>query len=409
MNVLIHGPFGSGSLADEAMLAGLLARYAATKHEVTVLTADPEETRLLHGGVKAIRHESPKTLLSNKPVWAAFDTAHLFVLTGAGPINFKGELPARFWLSQFELVQKVGIKVALVGVRAEPIPEMRESVRAQRLLHHFSDSLTVRDDDSKSVLADQGLNQNRVSVNGDPTLGLAPVTPNPEAKRVALFVTHTLPSRTEFTYAPEAATASAEHAQRLRTLIDTLLKDGASLSIFHDAAAPVMDFVRDLVADIDPERITLIAPDRSFGEILIELARCETAVSCTYHGALLSAICGVPAATVTEEPCVPTLLKSLGLEAFGVSSAELGNAAALVKQMAKQRAALSTEILKRIANLRKKEAQNIRALDVIVPKREVYAKEKQRTRDIEETNEDPIEGAGGGRERRRPRRKPGRD
>jgi len=406
MNVLIHGPFGSGSLADEAMLAGLLARYAATPHSVTVLTADPDETRLLHGGVKAIKHDSPKTLLKNKPVWAAFDTTHLFVMVSAGPINFKGEMPARFWLNQFELIQKVGIKIALVGVRAEPIPEMRESVRAQRLLHHFSECVTVRDDESKRVLAKQGLSPNRVSVNGDPTLGLQPVTPQPEAKRVALFITHTLPSRTEYSYAPEAASPAPEHGQRLRALIDSLLKNGSKLSIFHDAAAPAMEFVRDLVTGIDPDQLTLIAPDRSFGEILIEIARCESAFSCTYHGALLSALCGVPSAAVTEEPCVPELMKSLGLETFLVPGAELGNAASAIATIAGQRAALSVEILKRIAGLRKKEAHNIRALDALVPKREVYAKEKQRARDIEETTEDPLEGSG---RRRSPRKRPGRE
>lgn len=406
MNVLIHGPFGCGSLADEAMLAGLLARYAATKHGVTVLTADVDETKLLHGGVKAIKHDSPKTLLSNKPLWAAFDTSHLFVLVSAGPINFKGEMPARFWLNQFELVQKVGVKVGLVGIRAEPISEMRESVRAQRLLHHFSDSLTVRDDESKRVLADQGLNPNRVSVNGDPTLGLQPVPPKPEAKRVGLFLTHTLPSRTEFTYAPEATSATSEHGQRLRTLIDSLLKDNASLTIFHDAAAPVMEFVRDLIVGIDPDRLTLVAPDRSFGEILIEISRCEVSFSCTYHGALLSALCGVPSAAVSEEPCVPTLMKSLGLDAFLVSGAELGNAASILAKLTEQRSALSTDIQKRIGDMRKKEAQNIRALDALVPKREVYAKEKLRTREAEEAVEDPLEGP---RRRRAPRKKHDRE
>jgi len=406
MNVLIHGPFGLGSLADEAMLAGLLARYATTKHEVAVLTADPEETKLLHGDVKTILHESPKTLLSNKAVWAAFDKSHLFVLTSAGPINFLGEMPARFWLNQLELVQKGGLKAALVGIRAEPIPEMRESVRAQRLLHHFTDSVTARDDLSKSVLAEQGLNQNRVSVNGDPTLGLQPVTPKPEAKRVALFVTHTLPSRTEFTYAPEAASATSEHGQRLHALIEALLKNGFSITIFHDAAAPVMDFMRDLVTGFDADRLTLVAPDRSFGEILIEIARCNAAFSCTYHGVVLSALCGVPVAAVSEEPCVPGLMKSLGLEAFLVSGAELGNAAATIEKLAADREKLSAGVLKRLTDLRRKEAGNIRALDVIVPRREVYAKEKERTREAEEAVEDPIEGPS---RRRTPRRKPGRD
>jgi len=406
MNVLIHGPFGCGSLADEAMLAGLLARYATTKHEVVVLTADPEETKLLHGNVKAIRHESPKTLLSNKQVWAAFNTSHLFVLTSAGPINFQGEMPARFWLNQLELVQKGGLKAALVGIRAEPIAEMRESVRAQRLLHHFSDSVTARDDLSKSVLAEQGLNQNRVSVNGDPTLGLQPVASNPEAKRVGLFLTHTLPSRTEFSYAPEAASATSEHGQRLHALIDALLKSGHAISIFHDAAAPVMEFLRDLVTGFDADRLTLVAPDRSFGEILIEIARCEAAFSCNYHGVILSALCGVPVAAVSEEPCVPGLMKSLGLDAYLVPGAELGGAAGTIGKLASERGNLSAGMAKRLVDLRRKEAGNIRALDVIVPRREVYAKEKERTREAEEAVEDPLEGT---RKRRAPRRKPERE
>lgn len=397
MNVLIHGPFGLGSLADEAILAGILARYATTKHGVTVLTADPENTKRLHGNVTAILHASPKTLLSNKAVWKAFDASHLFVLCSGGAIGYAGEVPSRYWLGQLELVHKAELKVAVMGVSAEPIKEMRESVRVQRLLHHFADAVSTRDDESKRVLSTYGLNANRVSVSGDLALGIAQVAPSPEKNRVALFISSTLPSRGEFGYAPVAGEAEGSCASAIGSLATALLKDGKKLSVFHNADEASAAFARNTFNGFDPDQLTLIAPDRPFNEILQEVAKCEGAVSFTYHGALLSALCGVPSVSFAAERGMAALAKTLGLEAFVVPTVE-SSAVLNTLQTLLGAAGLRETLVKRVSDLRKKEAQNLRAMEALVPKRDVYAKEKQQGKYAKEEFEDPI---GEGRRKKR--------
>ena len=93
-------------------------------------------------------------------------------------------------------------------------------------------------------------------------------------------------------------------------------------------------------------------------------------------------------------------------EGARLPGAELGKASAVLEKLSAQRATLVPILQKRVGDLRKKESHNIRALEALVPKREVYAKEKQRARDIEETVEDPLEGS---RRRRAPRKRPDQD
>jgi polysaccharide pyruvyl transferase WcaK-like protein len=276
---------------------------------------------------------------------------------------------------------------------------MRESVRVQRLLHHFSDAVSTRDDDSKRVMSAYGLSANRVSVSGDLALGIAPVAPAPVKNRVALFISSTLPSRGEFGYTPAAGDAEGPCASAIRSLTAALLKDGKKLSVFHNADEESAAFARDTFNGFDPDRLTLVAPDRSFKEVLQEIAKCESTVSFTYHGVLLSALCGVPAVSFAAERGISALAKTLGLDAFVLPTLETSAALSALQTLLGS-AGLREALTKRVSDLRKKEAQNLRAMEALVPKRDVYAKEKQQGKYAKEEFEDPI---GEGRRKKRPR------
>jgi polysaccharide pyruvyl transferase WcaK-like protein len=389
MNVLIHGPFGCGSLADEALLAGLLARFAPSRHVPTVLTADVEKTRAIHGGVKTILYGSPKTLLSNKAVWAAFPTSNLFVLTSAGVINFSGEIPTRHWLGQLELVQKSKIKAAVLGLSGEPIPEPRESVRVQRLLHHFADTISVRDEESKRILSAYGLSGSRISNNGDPILGLsAPEKVKRDPQRIGLVLSTAFPSRTQFAFDPPEA--SPEHTARLRELCGALLATGAKLTLFHDDCESALKLARELSAGADPDRVKLVTPDTTMQNLMNAFSRCGAIFSQTWHGLMLGAICGTPGAIWAAERGARALAGSLGLEAGLIEDESQAAALAALERLRAGDETLRAGMLKRVSDLRRKEAQNMRSIDVLVPRREVYEKEKQLARDMaEEATEAP--------------------
>lgn len=172
MNVVIAGPFGHGTLSDEAVLAGLLRHLAARKHTAVVLSADPARTEEVHG-VSAVQAAAPGSLLSAKQFWNALSKAHLLVLASGGVVSADGKAPARSWLAVLEHAQVAGLQTAVVGVGALEIDDLKERARVRRLLHFFAGGLSTRDEDSKQALMSYGLGACNISASGDPALALA--------------------------------------------------------------------------------------------------------------------------------------------------------------------------------------------------------------------------------------------
>ena len=211
MNIVLSGPFGLGSLSDELVLAGVIKPLLAAKHSVTVFSADKAATSATHG-VEAVTLPSPSSVSSTNAAWKALDHAHFFGVCGAGVISDTGKAPARVWLAQLEYAKQMKTATGVLGAGAVAIDDKKEAVRVQRFLHHFADSVSVRDEASKAALVAIGLNPNRVSAVGDPVLALfdedAVKKSKPEGPpRAAFFFADGVPMRHTFAPAPTLAPA----------------------------------------------------------------------------------------------------------------------------------------------------------------------------------------------------------
>jgi polysaccharide pyruvyl transferase WcaK-like protein len=370
MNVVISGPFGNGTLADEAVLAGLLKHLASGKHTVTVLSADPERSKKIHG-IEAIRQDSPSSFLSNKPAWAAMSRAHLFVLASGGRISAAGKQPARIWLAQLEHAQTGGLQTAVIGIGAELVTAARERARIQRLLHHCADAMSTRDDQSKQAMLGYGMNANRISSNGDPTLALLLPdaelkTPNPKVAGIVLATQ--LPTRLEFD--AEDQSASAEMEDYTRSLLEGLLKSCDEVRLFHDDVEVASDLATKL-AGKSAERVKTFCVSSPIADLQREMSACGALFSFSHHGLILAAISGVPVAGPASEPGATEFLASLGLKAFAVDLKDPATAVGAMNTLLAKASETAAAMRPKLIALKKKEAQNARMLELLVPRRVV--------------------------------------
>ena len=369
MNVVISGPFGRGSLADEAVLAGLLKHLKHAKNVVNVLSANPDATRGMHG-IEAIKAGEPGGLLSNKAVWEALEKAHLFVLAGAGVINAKGTMPARVWLGQLEHAQTAGVKTAVIGIGAEVIKEARDRARVQRLLHHCAEGISARDAASKAALISYGMNANRISANGDPTLALLATgdiaQPAAGELRIGIVLAASVPTRTEFGF--EKIEPNDADAKLARGLVEELLKNGAAqIRVFHDDTDEVGEFADTLEA-LDDSKVELIAAEVPIAEIQKELAQCHAVFSFSLQGLMLAATSGAPAAGFAEETGAGEFLNAAGLARGIVATRDASAAANAILALARN-AEVREKLKGKMSILKKKEAQNARMMELLVPRR----------------------------------------
>lgn len=391
MNIVLSGPFGMGSLSDELVLAGILKPLRAAKHNVTVLTANKSATEKMHG-VTAVHLASASSLLSTPLAWKALNDAHLFVLCGAGVISGTGKPSARAWLAQLEHVKQLKLPTAVVGVGAVPIDDKLEQVRVQRLLHHFADGITVRDADSKSALIAIGLNANRVSITADPTLALflplpsggaaVPRLPSGgegrgegERARIAFHFSDGVPLRHSFS--PEPTRAPAALSSSLNALLKSLLEKQFDAVLFHDSTQQNEMLARAIAAGADPKRVDLLSATATFAELSAAMKSCSAAITDTLHGLLFAAAHRVPVVYLCDSsaPKSPHHLITSSSLASAAGQFDAQQAEELLSTiMAMTPESRQSWLAQQIAPLARKEAQNVRMLERLVPKRLRYPK-----------------------------------
>lgn len=396
MNIVLSGPFGMGSLSDEIVLAGILKPLRAAKHAVTVLSANKDATEKMHGGT-AVELPSPASLLSTPDAWKALAEAHLFVIGGAGVVSDKGKFPARVWLAQLEHVKQLKIPTAIVGAGAIFISDKKEQVRAQRLLHHFADGISVRDEASKEALIAMAISANRVSFIGDPALSLYDAkrlkAADAPVRRVAYLFADGVPLRQ--TFSPEPTVAPAPLAAGLNAVLKELAAQNIKAVIFHDDTRQNIKLARAIAEGAGTDGVELKSARGPFDALRTAMSGCSAALTDTLHGLLFAAVHGVPAVYLHDSSASQTPAEKTGLAAVVLNAnagmfdpqAALASVLALLNQDAKRE-----ERLKHTAILVRREAQNERMLERLVPKRMRYPKRKEDFIREERKKEDDIRG-----------------
>jgi polysaccharide pyruvyl transferase WcaK-like protein len=302
-------------------------------------------------------------MLSNREAVDALSQAHLLIVTGAGSLSAFGTPPARVWLNQLEHARSMEIKTAVVGLGAIAIDDPRERVRIQRLLHNCTDCISARDEESKVALIEYGMSPTRVSNNGSPALALSSeIAAKPEAGRIGFILAPRIPSRNDFSYNASVNGADAQWAGEMMNLL--LSHSKTRLTVFHDDTEEAEESGHSLVPSQD-DRIKFQPASVPIDEIRNQLAACDVVYSMSLHGAMLSATVGVPVVIPDKEPGARSLQAALGLTDFVMEDYLLGRSAA-ARESLKQK----------MHALRRKEAQNGRMIELLVPRRDRRGEEQ---------------------------------
>jgi polysaccharide pyruvyl transferase WcaK-like protein len=345
--------------------------------------------------VPAVQATDAGSMLSNRELWRALGKAHLLVVASGGVVSTHGAYPARAWLSLLEHAQTAGLQTAAVGLGAIGVDDPKECVRIQRLLHNCAGGVSTRDECSKQALLNCGMGANRVSANGDPALALSgtAVSGEPEPGRIGIVLAESIPTRD--TFGVEAHAADAPLLGATQALLNGLLSEAAvSVTLFHDDTEAGRESARVLTDGAGQKRIAGQAADCPLAEIRSRMAECSAILSFSLHGLILAAGAGVPVAGCDAEPGAAAFLAALGLSQYvlparllcppggaGVPPAAATEAVAAVRELAAHAAELRAPLTGKMAALRKKEAQNARMLNLLVPRRVVYQRLKESARD----------------------------
>ncbi len=377
--VLIAGYYGFGNLGDEAILVGIVRRLKEGWPGARL--------RVTHGGFSPVLPDVEPVPWNDLPALVeAAHTADLIVLGGGGiffdywAFEADSVLTRRMggvtYYATFPLLATLLRKpLAIWAVGVGPF-RSEAARRLTRLSFLQADYASVRDPDSAAVLAELGIEADRVTVAADPAFDLEPVS----RQRVEQILRR-------------------EGVPFGRPLLGVALRQwdvgvdpevwvtavAAALDRFvvaHDLTAIFIPFQQvpghltdDRQAALEvaarmscPDRVVMLAGNYSPEEVAGLLAQCDLVVGMRLHSVVLAAVAGTPAVCLVYDPKVRAAARRLGLEEYAVEIANLNaeNLLGLLEAAWTARAELRDRVRAAARELREAAAANARRVAALM-------------------------------------------
>ena len=169
-SIVICGAYGRGNAGDDAILKAIVQEMRALDPERTicVMSRRPRETRLIYrtGAIYTFNVFA---------VLRRFRRAALYI-NGGGSLMQDVTSTRSIWYYCYTLraAKKRGCKVMMYGCGIGPINRAGNRKMAARIIDRSVDRITLRDDNSRALLAEMGVTRPDIRVSADPTIILDP-------------------------------------------------------------------------------------------------------------------------------------------------------------------------------------------------------------------------------------------
>ena len=352
--LLISGYYGYGNAGDEAVLAGLIAGFRAAPGsdglDLTALSGNPAETRLMHG-IRAVNRYRPAALL---PAIARCD---LF-LSGGGSLlqDVTSAHGIFYYLGVVKMAQLLGKKTVFIaqGIGPLTLPRSRKLVAA---VANKLSAITVRDDASARLLREIGVSRPPIEVTADPALLLSP-TGSPRIGGGGEFGVALRPWPGHEQIGAEVAGACFQSLGRQEPRLVPILLPMQDAS--DRTVSSQFDKQWEALAGVDSAAFYGIT-NAGLGPLLSIIAGCDMMVGMRLHALILAAAAGVPSVALSYDPKVTAFMQASGQSdaVYDLSAPNAETLAELVGRVWAERKERAAALEEALPSLRAKAQRNV--------------------------------------------------
>ena len=331
MKILIIGWFGAGNIGDEAILLSELhaMRERISDAEFHILSFDPERTQRLVSGLQQVvkiigvgsKHKFLRT--DFRGLWHSLTTVDMVVIGGGGIFqDIYNHYPIPFFTLMVVLSKLLSKRVVIHSVGIGPIRTWIGK-RLTRFASNLADSVTVRDHESKYMLASIGVNKD-IGISSDPVFLLEPVK---SEKVKGLLASNDLTSGLKIGVCiQDLLSWSNENKMALAEVLDRIISENGAKVVFipfgsyrdgwfsKDSSDTVdLSSARRLAAMMN-ERAIIIAEELDPQELLSFIGELDIIISMRLHGIIMGISQSIPVIGLTykQETKITNLMKWIG-------------------------------------------------------------------------------------------------
>ena len=316
-SIMISGYYGFGNCGDEAILMAMIQQLAdiVAEERITVLSQNPEKTRLLYG-VDSIFRLNPFLIC-----WK-LKKSGIFISGGGGllqDVTGKG-LSAIYYLSLILLARFLRIPVAIYGQGIGPI---RRQVNRKMIRFSLTKAnlIMVRDKQSQKLLEEIGINKESVSVYADPSFLLkGEKLPDNIGKMFQLEESQPKVFQDNMVIGivlRKCKEIEQDYAQKiiqLAKIADHLITKYKARLIFlpfqiNNDLALINDIIKNMENSSAHCLVQVINP----AQMLMLFSKLSLIIGMRFHSVLFATINGKPFIAIDYDPKVKNYVSSLGL------------------------------------------------------------------------------------------------
>ena len=332
--IVVSGYYGFNNSGDEAVLHAIVTALrdeakaaGAPAPRIVVLSGDPAETARLHG-VEATHRMRPLAVLG------ALRRADALISGGGSLLqDVTSAKSALYYLAVLKLARWMRVPTFIYAQGVGPIRDRGRFGPMIRSAFEASRYISVRDEESKALVASFGVAPERIRVVPDPVMGMglsleAPVSGSGAAAspRIGVSVRFWREDRGEL----------SRIAAALAKVLENRADAKVALLPFHLPSDKLAsEFIADRLreAGYGPDRVEQHGGAAHPSDMLREVARCDLLVGMRLHSLIYAATTGVPPIAVSYDPKIDQFMRRLGeapvgdtdgLDADALASAVLG-------------------------------------------------------------------------------------
>jgi polysaccharide pyruvyl transferase CsaB len=297
--IVISGYYGFGNTGDEAVLAGMLAAFhEALDVSIMVLSADPERTVRDHADVQAVHRWRPLD------VFRAIKSADVFISGGGSLIqDVTSAMSPRYYLALLRLAQMMRRKTMVYAQGVGPL-EHESTRRAVVKAFSRADAITVRDEDSRSLLESIGVKR-AAQVVADPAFLVGPDTSSADAVLAERGLARG-------SFIGVSLRSWPGHEEWRPALCKGIGQAAAELSV-RAAVIPMQE--PDDAAGVDIDGAAVLSAQGDPGLAKGFISRCGLVVGMRLHSLIFAAGTATPFLPVVYDPKVASFARAAGVDA----------------------------------------------------------------------------------------------